>query len=107
MMLCPQAWPTPGRASYSAQIATTSGPEPHSALKAVGMSATPRGHGEPAGGQCLGRPGTGPVLLERRLGVGVDGVAEPDQVVQVGVDHLAGRVLQRRDVCHGLTVPSH
>ena len=28
MMLWPQAWPMPGSASYSAQIATCSGPEP-------------------------------------------------------------------------------
>ena len=41
MMLCPQAWPTPGRASYSAQTATTIGPDPSSALKAVGRPATP------------------------------------------------------------------
>ena len=41
MMLCPQAWPTPGRASYSAQMATTIGPDPWSALKAVGRPATP------------------------------------------------------------------
>ena len=35
MMLCPQAWPTPGRASYSAQI-TTSGPvDPVRATNAV------------------------------------------------------------------------
>ena len=41
MMLCPQAWPTPGRASYSAQTASTKGPEPHEALNAVGSPAVP------------------------------------------------------------------
>ena len=41
MMLWPQAWPTSGRASYSAQMASTSGPAPASATKAVGRSAVP------------------------------------------------------------------
>ena len=54
MMLWPQAWPTPGSASYSAQTATTSGPEPASAPKAVGMPQTPAVDREPARGQRLG-----------------------------------------------------
>ena len=91
MMLCPQAWPTPGRASYSAQMATTSGPDPISALKAVGRPATPVVTAKPAGGQRLRRPGAGPVLLEGGLGMVVDGVAEPDQLGQLGVDRLTGR----------------
>ena len=41
MTLCPQAWPTSGRASYSAQMAMTSGPVPASATNAVGRSAVP------------------------------------------------------------------
>ena len=36
MRLCPQAWPTPGRASYSAQITIDSGPDPARARTAVG-----------------------------------------------------------------------
>ena len=41
MMLWPQAWPTSGRASYSAQTASTRGPSPASATKAVGRPAVP------------------------------------------------------------------
>jgi hypothetical protein len=33
MMLCPQAWPTSGRASYSAHTATTSSPSPGTAFE--------------------------------------------------------------------------
>ena len=38
MMLWPQAWPTSGRASYSAHTATTSSPWPDRDSNAVGMS---------------------------------------------------------------------
>ena len=38
MMLCPQAWPTSGRASYSAHSATTSSPPPARDSSAVGRS---------------------------------------------------------------------
>ena len=38
MMLCPQAWPTSGSASYSAQTATTSSPSPERDSSAVGRS---------------------------------------------------------------------
>ena len=83
MMLWPQAWPTPGRASYSAQTATTSGPEPISALKAVGRPATPAGRrAKPPSARASAVQARGPVLLEGSLGVVVDGVAERDQVVE-------------------------
>src|SRR5437660_62910 len=42
IMLCPQAWPMPGRQSYSAHRARWSGPEPARATNAVGRSQTPR-----------------------------------------------------------------
>src|SRR5579883_981239 len=43
MRLWPQAWPTPGRASYSARIATRAPPPaPARDRSAVGMPATPR-----------------------------------------------------------------
>ncbi|CAM5455167.1 hypothetical protein SCALM49S_05144 [Streptomyces californicus] len=35
MRLCPQAWPRPGRASYSQAMATVTGPEPMVARNAV------------------------------------------------------------------------
>ena len=41
MMLCPQACPIPGSASYSAQIPTTSGPLPNSARNAVSKPPAP------------------------------------------------------------------
>ncbi len=41
MMLWPQAWPTPGSASYSAQIPMCSGPVPARAMNAVGSSHAP------------------------------------------------------------------
>ncbi len=90
MMLWPQAWPTPGRASYSAHTASTIGPEPISAVKAVGMPEVPAGHREPSGLESVRRPCAGPLLLERRLRMGVDGVAEADQRGQVGVDWRRG-----------------
>src|SRR5829696_7398490 len=45
--LCPQAWPTPGRASYSAHTTTCSGPDPARAANAVGRSPTPRSTSSP------------------------------------------------------------
>lgn len=48
IMLCPQAWPTPGKASYSAQIPTVSGPEPYSATNAVSSPPTPASTVNPA-----------------------------------------------------------
>ena len=41
MMLCPQAWPTSGNASYSAQTATTRSPPPDRASSAVARSYAP------------------------------------------------------------------
>src|SRR5918996_664772 len=46
--LCPQAWPTAGRASYSAHTTTCSGPDPARAANAVGSSPTPRSTSRPA-----------------------------------------------------------
>src|SRR5512132_2407221 len=46
--LWPQAWPTAGRASYSAQTTTCSGPDPARAANAVGRSPTPRSTSSPA-----------------------------------------------------------
>src|SRR5215217_2642180 len=46
--LCPQAWPTAGRASYSAHTITCSGPDPARAANAVGSSPTPRSTSRPA-----------------------------------------------------------
>src|SRR5512132_3579747 len=46
--LCPQAWPTAGRASYSAHTTTCSGPDPARAANAVGRSPTPRSTWSPA-----------------------------------------------------------
>src|SRR5437016_1710046 len=45
--LCPQAWPMPGRASYSAHTATTIGPLPAVAIRAVGRSHDPRSTSKP------------------------------------------------------------
>src|SRR5215204_4101160 len=45
--LCPQAWPTPGRASYSAHTTMCSGPDPARAANAVGRSPTPRSTSSP------------------------------------------------------------
>ncbi len=38
MRLCPQAWPTAGRASYSAQMTIDNGPDPTRPRTAVGRS---------------------------------------------------------------------
>src|SRR2546426_2846121 len=46
--LCPQAWPMPGRQSYSAHRARWSGPEPPRATNAVGRPPTPRSTAKPA-----------------------------------------------------------
>src|SRR5215216_2120198 len=46
--LWPQAWPTAGRASYSAQTTTCSGPDPALAANAVGRPPTPRSTWSPA-----------------------------------------------------------
>src|SRR5262245_28336529 len=45
--LCPQAWPTAGRASYSAHTTTCSGPDPARAANAVARSPTPRSTSRP------------------------------------------------------------
>src|SRR6185503_8345000 len=42
MRLCPQAWPTPGSASYSPRIATTGAPAPNSAANSVSTPPAPR-----------------------------------------------------------------
>src|SRR5712692_3724846 len=42
MRLCPQAWPTPGSASYSPRIATVGFPVPNSAANAVSSPPAPR-----------------------------------------------------------------
>src|SRR5437764_5253888 len=47
MTLCPQAWPVPGRASYSAHTPTTIGPPPAVAISAVGRSQTPLSTSKP------------------------------------------------------------
>lgn len=46
--LCPQAWPMPGRASYSAQNAMTRSPVPYVASTAVGRPPAPRVTSKPA-----------------------------------------------------------
>ena len=97
MTLCPHAWPIPGSASYSAQTATVSGPEPYSATTAVSRSPTP----------CLRRGGDacrGRVLLERELGVGVHGAAQRDELRPTVVDGTGdggGGVHQRRSSVAG------
>src|SRR5215207_520116 len=48
IMLWPQAWPTAGRASYSAHTTTCRGPDPARAANAVGRSPTPRSTWSPA-----------------------------------------------------------
>jgi len=48
MMLWPQACPTSGNASYSAQKTRCSAPEPDVARKAVGRSAASRSTENPA-----------------------------------------------------------
>ena len=42
MMLWPQAWPSPGSASYSAQIPMRRSPVPMLAVNAVGSWQAPR-----------------------------------------------------------------
>ena len=76
IMLWPQAWPMPGSASYSAQIATCSGPLPARATNAVGRSQTPRVDGEARRLRAPQRASRRPLLLEAELGMGVDAVRE-------------------------------
>ncbi len=70
------------------------------------------GHREPPGIEDVRRPGAGPLLFERCLGMIVDGVAELDQSAQTGVDRGPGLVLQCLDlgrsgsVGHGVDGPA-
>ena len=86
MTLWPQACPTSGSASYSAHRAIVSDPDPAVARKAVASPATPRSTAKPGG---LGRGGD-PLgaldLVVAELGVGVDEVADLDELVGRGVD---------------------
>ncbi len=95
-MLWPQAWPMPGSASYSAQMPMTSGPEPAVATNAVGQVGHAGLDLEAGGGQRLGAPGAAPHLLEAKLGIGVDPVAEVDEGGTLGVDELLGGGLHVR-----------
>src|SRR5215204_2661300 len=76
--LCPQAWPTPGRASYSAHTTTCSGPDPARAANAVGSSPTPRSSracSTRSRAASLASATSGPPLLDQ----GLDPVQHPLQ----------------------------
>ena len=79
MTLCPHAWPTPGSASYSAQIAMVSGPEPAAvATNAVGMSHTPASIvNGPLSASATHAAAA--LLLEGELGMGVHRVRQLDE----------------------------
>ncbi len=89
IMLWPQAWPMPGRLSYSAQIAMCSGPEPARATKAVGRSHTPRFTSKPAADEALREPEGGALLLEADLGMGVNAMAQRQQIALGAIQALA------------------
>ncbi len=86
MRLWPQAWPTPGRASYSARKATRGPPWPAVARKAVGRPQIPLSTWNPAFLQEFAEPGAGLVLLEARLWVVVDAAAQVDELLPVDLD---------------------
>ena len=80
MMLCPQACPIPGSASYSAQIPITSGPAAEVGAERGVQPAGRRADLEAAlGHQRLGL-GAAAVLVERQFRFGVNGVRQLDQV---------------------------
>ena len=79
MMLWPQACPTTGSASYSAQMAMCSGPSPTLATNAVGMSYTPRSTSKPAASSAVCQPRGGLRLLVAELGIGVDAMRQLDE----------------------------
>ena len=86
MMLCPQAWPMPGRASYSHSTAIVGPPSPASRLErgveVVGATAGGRARAS----QRVGQQIVGEVLLEGQLGMGVDLVGDIEQHVGPLVD---------------------
>ena len=106
MTLCPQAWPMPGSASYSAQIPTTRSPVPwvatkgHLEIRDTEVDVEP-GHVELVSDQ----PGR-PVLLETELRISMEGVAQPDQVLTGPVDHASGVCLTVMAFPRSATRPS-
>ena len=93
--LCPQPWPRPGSASYSARIAdscTLASPAGHARAQRGRQPADWKLDGVAVTGQGLCHPRGCLVLLEGRLRVGVDALRE--------LDDLGARVLDgRRDAC--------
>ena len=99
IMLCPQAWPTPGSASYSAQTTMRSGPCPARPTNAVGEVAV-AGASTLEARRSSERRRPAPAAWcssKQQLGVGVDVVAEIDQRVRLSATQLASaRVLAAR-----------
>ena len=76
MMLWPQAWPMPGSASYSAQMATCSGRA--GARRTLSAGRRPRDDAKPRSSS-TSESHAPPALLETDLGVRVDAMAQRDQ----------------------------
>ena len=105
MMLCPQAWPIPGSASYSHRTATV-GPEvPARATKAVSRPKAPRSTSRPSAFEHVGQQVVGELLLEAELGAGVDLVRHVEQDLLSSID-LVGELLFGRVSVHGPSVLS-
>ena len=79
--LWPQAWPRPGRASYSAQKPSRNGPEPYVARNAVSRPRYAGVTSNPAPDEHVTDPPGRVVLLPGRLRVGVQLLGEPDQTL--------------------------
>ncbi len=96
MRLCPQACPTAGKASYSAQMAIDKGPDPTRAFTAVGRSVGAALHVEAGVGEHVADTLRGADLLEAQLGLAVDGAAELHQCGLELFDGSTRGVLGRR-----------
>ena len=83
-----------GSASYSAQIATCSGPEPARGDERGGEVADATLDAEARGVEHVRQPARGALLLEGELGSRVDAAAEGEQVRLGGSQTLPGAVLR-------------
>ena len=105
MRLCPQAWPTVGSASYSAQMTIDKGPDPTRARTAVVEPVGAAFDVEAGLVEHVADPTGGADLFEAELGLVVDGAAEVDQrglkVLGRLTDGALGRV---GDAGHAITL---
>ena len=103
MMLWPQAWPMPGRASYSDRIATVGPPSlPNSAAYAVLRPKASRCVGDAVAFDGVAQPRRRLEFLQRQFGLAMDGMAQRQQFFAHRIDGSRATSFFRVSRTHGV-----